>query len=123
MPFAYCEGVGSSPTQSVEGNAGERLAWAPCALDGSLVEELWQECDGASFGLERVEFQEILQQAGTAQNFGLTEGTNASREQQAGYLNGLKLSELMLAHACAAGKDRAWEQFVATYRQPLMRAA
>ena len=123
MPFAYCEGVGSSPTQSVEGNAGEGLAWAPCALDGSLVEELWQEFDGASFGLERVEFKEILQQAGTAQNFGLAEGANASREQQASYLRGLKLSELMLAHACAAGKDRAWEQFVATYRQPLMRAA
>ncbi len=39
------------------------------------------------------------------------------------YLRGLKLSELVLAHACAAGKDRAWERFVATYRQPLMRAA
>ncbi len=107
----------------MEGGAGEGLAWAPGAVDGSLVEELWQECDGAGFGLERVEFREILQQAGTAQNFGLTEGANASGEQQAAYLRGLKLSELMLARACAAGKDRAWEQFVATYRQPLTRAA
>ncbi len=123
MPFGYREGVGSSPTQSVEGGAGEGLAVTPSALDGSLVEELWQECDGASFGLERVEFLEILQQAGAAQNFGLAEGANASRQQQAGYLRGLKLSELVLAQACAAGKDRAWEQFVATYRQPLMRAA
>jgi RNA polymerase sigma-70 factor (ECF subfamily) len=115
--------VGSSPTQSVEGGAGEGLAWTPGALDGSLVEELWQECDGASLGLERVEFREILQQAGASQNFGLAEGANASRQQQAGYLRVLKLNELMLAQACAAGKDRAWERFVATYRQPLMRAA
>jgi RNA polymerase sigma-70 factor (ECF subfamily) len=107
----------------VEGGAGEGLAWTPGALDGSLVEELWQECDGASLGLERVEFREILQQAGASQNFGLAEGANASRQQQAGYLRVLKLNELMLAQACAAGKDRAWEQFVATYRQPLMRAA
>lgn len=107
----------------MEGGAGEGLAWTPGALDGSLVEELWQECDGASLGLERVEFREILQQAGASQNFGLAEGANASRQQQAGYLRVLKLNELMLAQACAAGKDRAWEQFVATYRQPLMRAA
>jgi RNA polymerase sigma-70 factor (ECF subfamily) len=107
----------------VEGGAGEGLAGTPGALDGSLVEELWQECDGASFGLEQVEFLEILQQAGAAQNFGLAEGANASRQQQSGYLRGLKLSELVLAQACAAGKNRAWEQFVATYRQPLMRAA
>jgi len=107
----------------VEGGAGEGLAWTPGALDGSLVEELWQECDGASLGLERVEFREILQQAGASQNFGLAEGANASRQQQAGYLRVLKLNELMLAQACAAGKDRAWERFVATYRQPLMRAA
>ena len=123
MHFAYCEGVGSSPTQSVEGSAGEGLAWTPGAVDDTLVEELWQECDGSSFGLERVEFREILQRAGTAQNFGQAEGANASRQQQAGYLKGLRLSELMLAQACAAGKDRAWERFVATYRQPLMRAA
>ena len=107
----------------MEGGAGEGLAWTPGALDGSLVEELWQECDGASLGLERVEFREILQQAGASQNFGLAEGANASRQQQAGYLRVLKLNELMLAQACAAGKDRAWERFVATYRQPLMRAA
>jgi RNA polymerase sigma-70 factor (ECF subfamily) len=121
--FAYCEGVGSSPTQSVEGRAGEGLAVTPGALDGSLVEELWQESDGASFGLELVEFGEILQRAGAAQNFGLAEGANVSRQQQAAYLRGLRLNELMLAQACSAGKDRAWERFVATYRQPLMRAA
>ena len=109
--------------QSVEGDAGEELARTPGALDGSLVEDLWQECDGASFGLERFEFQKILRRAGAAQNFDLAEGANASRQQQAAYLRGLRLKELMLAQACSAGKDRAWERFVATYRQPLMRAA
>ena len=36
---------------------------------------------------------------------------------------GWKLGDLVLARACAAGSERAWERFVAMYRQPLMRAA
>ncbi len=92
-------------------------------IDDFLVEELWRECDGANCGLELREFKEVLERVGTAQNFGLAEGMYASREQQATYLRGLKLDELVLAQACAAGKERAWERFVETYREPLVRAA
>jgi len=75
--------------QSVEGDAGEELARTPGALDGSLVEDLWQECDGASFGLERFDFRDSAA-GGAAQNFDLAEGANASRQQQAAYLRGLR---------------------------------
>jgi RNA polymerase sigma-70 factor (ECF subfamily) len=115
--------VGITPAQSVDGSAGESIAGLPGKIDGFLLEELWQECDGASCGLERGEFNEILLDVGTVQNYGLAEGTTASRQQQATYFRALKLGDLVLARACATGNERAWECFVATYRQPLVRAA
>ena len=121
--FAYCEGVGITPAQSVGGTGAEGVAGLPGALDGALLEELWQECDGASCGLERGEFNAILLEVGKTQNYGLAEGRAAQREQQAAYFRGLKLGDLVLARACAAGNERAWERFVAVYRQPLVRAA
>lgn len=39
------------------------------------------------------------------------------------FLNSLKLNELVLARACAAGNERAWDQFMARYREPLFTAA
>lgn len=117
------EGVGLSPTQSVEGSAKQGIRAPEGVVDGILVEQLWQGCDGASCGLERAEFARILAGVGTAQNFGLAEGVTASRQDQARFFGGLKLGDLLLARACAAGNERAWERFVAMYREPLVRAA
>jgi len=121
--FAYCEGVGISPAQSVHGRETKGVSDLPGAVDGSLLDELWKESEGANWGLERSEFEEILLDVGTAQNFGLAKGTDASRQQQATFFRGLRLADLVLARACVAGNERAWERFVATYRQPLVRAA
>ncbi len=121
--FAYCEGVGISPVQSVAGTADEGGERLPGMIDGSLLDELWRESDGASWGLERGEFNEILLVVGSAENYGLAAGARASRQQQGAYFRGLKLGDLVLARACAAGNERAWEHFVAIYREPLVRAA
>ena len=43
--------------------------------------------------------------------------------QQASFFQTLKLADLVLAKACAAGNERAWEHFMALYGQPLTRAA
>ena len=43
----------------------------------------------------------------------------ASAEQQADFCAGLRLEELALARACAAGNERAWQDFIARYRQKL----
>ena len=45
------------------------------------------------------------------------------RAQQAAFFHDLRLADLVLARACAAGNERAWERFIALYRQPLVRAA
>ncbi len=115
--------MGITSIQSVGGTAREDIAALPAAIDDVLLDELWQECDGANSGLERGEFNEILLEVGTAQNYGLEDGAAVSRQQQGAYFRSLKLGDLVLARACAAGNEHAWERFVAIYRQPLVRAA
>jgi len=97
-----------------------------CVLDRAVTAELWSGCDAARWGLTRDEFDQILFDAGTARNFGLTEisgATQVTRKQQQAFFAGMCIGELALARACARGNERAWEHFIATYRQPLTRAA
>ena len=53
----------------------------------------------------------------------LSLGTPVTRQQQAAFFRKLCLNDLVLARACAAGNERAWERFIARHRQPLIRAA
>jgi len=114
------ESVGTTPAQPVQGRAFDG---APEMLDRTLLEELWQAADGGSVGMECEEFGRVLLGVGAKGNFGLGEGEMASREQRAAYWRGLKLADLALARACAAGCERAWERFIMQYRQPLERTA
>jgi RNA polymerase sigma-70 factor (ECF subfamily) len=122
-PLAYLWGVGISPAQSVEGSGPPGIAAAPCGVDPGLLDELWRDCDAAAWGLTRAEFDEILNSNGTAQNLGPEPEAIATRQQQAAWFRSLKLNDLVLARACAAGNERAWERFVALYEQTLIRAA
>lgn len=123
-----------TPIQSVANAAENRVpngtASSDCiqdrSLDGALAVELWRSCDVASWGLARDEFDQILLEAGWSQNFGLPKVMNAApatQQQQADFFRGLRVADLALARACARGNERAWEHFVAVYRQPLTRAA
>jgi RNA polymerase sigma-70 factor (ECF subfamily) len=127
-----------APAESV---ASAEIPALPGAIDPALLEELWSRCDASGWGLSQEEFEQILLEAGTAQNFGRAErtpathpndpgssihpslGTAAARHHQATFFHGLCLADLVLARACAAGHEGAWEHFVAVYRQPLTRAA
>jgi RNA polymerase sigma-70 factor (ECF subfamily) len=93
------------------------------AIDRRLLDELWRASDGPSWGLGRDDFDRILADAGALQNFGLEVGALPTPRQQADYFRGLRLDDLVLARACAAGNERAWEHFIARHRQPLIRAA
>jgi RNA polymerase sigma-70 factor (ECF subfamily) len=65
----------------------------------------------------------IVADVGRAWNFGLEVGVSPTPRQQSDYFRGLRLDDLVLARACAAGNERAWEHFIARHRQPLIRAA
>ncbi len=123
-----------APTESVAGAAEPGVpngaAGPDCVpdrgLDSALAAELWRGCDAGSWGLTRDEFEQILLDAGTAQNFGLTETAAlvpVTRKQQMNFFRNLCVGDLALARACARGNERAWEHFIAVYRQPLTRAA
>ena len=112
--------MGTTPAQPVEDSD---LQGAGAQIDGVLLEELFREAGADSLGLKREEFARILLKVGARGNFGAGEAEKPGREQRAKYLFGLKLRDLALAHACAAGSERAWDRFIALYRQPLERAA
>ena len=93
------------------------------SLDPGLLDELWRQCDGSSFGVTRSEFSEILLGIGRSRNHGQPSGTIPTKAQRASFLRTLKLPDLVLARACAKGDARAWEHFLAVYNHPLTRAA
>jgi RNA polymerase sigma-70 factor (ECF subfamily) len=122
-----------APTESVAGAAQTEIPTgsgvpgriSDFVLDPALAAELWQGCNMAHWGLTRGEFEQILVDAGTAQNFGSAEisSTTPTAKQQAAFFRGLCVADFALARACARGNERAWEHFIAVYRQPLTRAA
>lgn len=93
------------------------------ALDPVLLDRLWTECNAASWGLSRGDFDRIILVASMRQNFGLARDATAGREEQAAFFRGIKLADLVLAAACAEGIECAWEYFMATYGSQLTRAA
>jgi RNA polymerase sigma-70 factor (ECF subfamily) len=89
----------------------------------ALLEELWQTAEAETLGLTQPEFGQILVAVGAKANHGLPPGANASPSQKASFFRSLRLPELALAHACAMGREPAWERFLSLYRGALVRAA
>jgi RNA polymerase sigma-70 factor (ECF subfamily) len=124
--MAPTESAASAAETGIPNRTGAPNCVPDLSLDPALASELWRECDAARWGLTRDEFEQILLGAGTAQNFGLADSSNAAPptpKQQAAFFRSLCVADLVLARACARGNERAWEHFVAVYRQPLTRAA
>jgi RNA polymerase sigma-70 factor (ECF subfamily) len=88
-----------------------------------LVEELWRLAEAETCGLTVEEFSSILGAVGSKLNYGLTTGVPADSAQRSAFLRGLRLPELALAHACALGREAAWQRFLGLYRAPLTQAA
>ena len=83
-----------------------------------LLAELYAKSGGEQFGLARDSFATILCEVGA-------KSVNAAapqRELRSFFLS-LRVDELALARACAAGHDPAGEMFVIRYREKLYQAA
>jgi len=85
----------------------------PAALD-SLVAELYQKGRAADFGLTPESFDLILQEISRKY---LPAGAAPAEAQQ--IFRSLRVEELVLARACAAGHEGAWEVFLTRYRAKL----
>ena len=92
-------------------------------LSGLSVDEFWHEARASSVDFTKDELAVLLLALGDRYHYGLAPGASASKAQIAAFWRSLQLQDLALAHACALGRDVAWRQFMARFRDPLTRAA
>ncbi len=81
--------------------------------DAKFAAELYARSGAAAYGLSAEQFALILEEILKKYV------ANVSAEQKADFCAALRLEELALARACAAGNERAWEDFISRYRQKL----
>lgn len=82
----------------------------------SIAAALYQRSGAAAYGLSAERFAAILDEI---QRKHVSSNPSSSAHQHADFCAGLRLEELALARACAAGNERAWEDFIRRYRQKL----
>jgi RNA polymerase sigma-70 factor (ECF subfamily) len=80
----------------------------------SVVGAIYQKSGAEGFGLSRQDFESALQEIGRKYLAG-----DATREEVLELYASLRVEELALARACAAGNERAWEVFLTRYREKL----
>ena len=88
-------------------------------IDEAVVERLYRQANAGRWQVPVDHFAGALG-ASAAKAFA---GRTPSARDLERYLGSLRLEELALACACAAGHDAAWEHFVLEYRPVLYRAA
>jgi RNA polymerase sigma-70 factor, ECF subfamily len=86
--------------------------------DGSAT--FYERSCAAVYGISAERFGEILSEI-LRKNF--PHNAPAAAEKTNEFCGGLHLEELALARACAAGNERAWQDFISRYRQKLHRMA
>jgi RNA polymerase sigma-70 factor (ECF subfamily) len=90
-----------------------------------IAAALYERSGAAAYGVSVEQFAAILDEILRkyfSQNSAHDSDPNSARasaEQKADFCAGLRLEELALARACAAGNERAWQDFIARYRQKL----
>jgi len=84
---------------------------------GSLAGFYEKSC-AEDFGLSRENFSAILQEV--IQKYLPAEASESEKQK---FLTDLRVEELALARACAAGKEPAWEVFLTRYREKLYDVA
>jgi RNA polymerase sigma factor (sigma-70 family) len=88
-------------------------------IEKTLVDQLYRRADGGRWQLPLDHFARALD-ASASKAFA---GRAPSARDLERYLGSLRLEELALACACAAGHEAAWDHFVLEYRPILYRAA
>ena len=89
------------------------------SIDEAVVERLYRQANASRWQVPADHFAAALE-ASAAKAFA---GRTPPARDLERYLSALRLEELALACACAAGLDAAWDHFVLEYRPVLYRAA
>lgn len=80
----------------------------------SLIAELYRNSKGVELGVTAETFGKILRETGAKYL-----PTGATTHEVRVFWTSLRVEELVLARACAAGNERAWEVFLTRYREKL----
>jgi RNA polymerase sigma-70 factor (ECF subfamily) len=78
-----------------------------------VAQDLYARSGAAAYGMEREQFAGILSHIQSKYL------PHASAAQASDFCASLRLEELALAQACAAGNERAWQDFISRYRAKL----
>ena len=112
---------GSKPAPGVAGgNSGKQpghLRPEVFARLEPLFAELFQRSGAARFGISAQDFSQILMEV-AEKYLAATDKQDAARD----LLSTVRVEELALARACAAGNEKAWEVFLTRYREKLYDA-
>ncbi|MGO9647008.1 MAG: RNA polymerase sigma factor [Terriglobales bacterium] len=101
------------PDRGVQSVVAERSAELRAVL-----RDLYQKSRGAEFGLTVEGFEQVVQEV-----IAKYLPANAPRSGVHDLCTSLRVEELALARACAAGHERAWEVFLTRYREKLYNIA
>jgi len=91
----------------------------------SIARALYERSGAAVYGVSTDQFASILDEIQrkyldqSSIQSSARDGSQTTDEQKADFCAGLRLEELALARACAAGNERAWHDFISRYRQRL----
>jgi RNA polymerase sigma-70 factor (ECF subfamily) len=107
---------------SSEAVAAKEL-FCPPEIPAALFDELWAGSQAETVQLSRPEFAAKLIALGAKRNYWLTNEAVPKAVDVASFFSALHLPDLALAHACALGREVAWERFLTLYRKPLTEAA
>src|ERR1035441_6560186 len=93
-------------TQPVQSGLGEDAAAA-----------LYERSGAAAYGFSAGRFSEVLDEI--LRKYSAHTAPQSSSSQRIDFCASLRLEELALARACAAGNEQAWRDFISRYRQKL----
>ncbi|HET9695985.1 MAG TPA: sigma-70 family RNA polymerase sigma factor, partial [Terriglobales bacterium] len=88
------------------------------AAVSARLDELFARSGAISFGITKPEFEGCLQ-AIAAKYL----PSDTSRREAEEFVSTLRVEEIVLTRACVAGNERAWEQFMARFRELLYDSA
>ena len=98
---------------------------SPAQSGPGTAAALYERSGAAAYGLSAGQFAAILDEI--LRKYLPVNSAQASAQQEAqqkaDFCAALRLEELVLARACAAGDERAWQDFISRYRQKLHNMA
>jgi RNA polymerase sigma-70 factor, ECF subfamily len=95
----------------------------------SVAADIYGRSGAAAYDVSAEQFAAILDEIlrkylpGNPAQDSIHDSSDNSAEQKTAFCAALRLEELALARACAAGHERAWQDFISRYRQKLHHMA